>query len=129
MTEYRGRPLVDVGREVVAEVVKVDSISFYGDVDPDKGTLVDGRVVSGKALVARRSRGSTVGAYVMYSLKAKGLAPSVIIVGRADPVIVAGAVLAQIPLISDVPDELFDAVVDGHWLKIAPGGKIELLTA
>jgi len=85
--------------EGCAPAVTVDSLSFYGEVDPETGRLRDGRSVAGKALYIGRVRGSTVGAYVIYGLKYHGVAPAAIIVGgRADPIVVAGAVLAGVPL-------------------------------
>jgi len=79
-------------------MVLEEPISFYGDVDPETGRYVDGRSVAGKILVAPAARGSTVGAYILYALSKRGLAPAGIVVGVADPVLVAGAVLTSTPL-------------------------------
>ncbi len=81
------------------EAVVVEALSFYGEVDAESGTLRDGRSIAGRVLVIGRVRGSTVGAYVIYGLKYYGRAPRAIIVeGEADPIVVAGSVIAGIPL-------------------------------
>lgn len=81
------------------EAVVVEALSFYGEVDPQRGTLRDGRSIAGRVLVIGRVRGSTVGAYVIYGLRYYGKAPKAIIVeGDADPIVVAGSVIAGIPL-------------------------------
>jgi len=126
MARFRGR--VIVGGSVVGEAVVVESISFYGDVDPNTGVLVDGRSIAGKILVAHRSRGSTVGSYIMYSLARSGVAPKAIILSLAEPIIVAGAVISSIPLIDRIPGEFFSIVRDGDVLRI-DNGIVELLEA
>lgn len=76
-------------------------ISFFGEVDPSRGVLKLGDReldISGKALVMRGTRGSTVGSYIVYALRRHGKAPSCIIVKEAEPILIAGCVLADIPL-------------------------------
>jgi len=103
------------------EALVVDTLSFYGDVDPETGALVDGRSIAGRILLVRRGRGSTVGSYIIYSLKVNGRAPLAILMERSEPIIVAGAVLAGIPLVDSLPRELFDQVRDGHRLRVSNG--------
>ena len=81
------------------------SISFYGEVDPDTGVLKGVGSIAGKILVFRGSRGSTVGPYIMYALRRRGLAPAGIVVSKAEPMLVAGAVLAEIPLAEGITGE------------------------
>ncbi len=93
----KARPLVPGAGE--GRILYVDALSFYGEVDPVRGKLVDGRYVKGRVLVIGRVRGSTVGSYTIYGLRFYGNAPSaIIVVGEADPIVVAGAVMAGIPL-------------------------------
>jgi Uncharacterized conserved protein len=120
---YRGRPVV--AGDADGEVVIVDSISFYGDVNVELGSLVDGRVIAGKIVLARRSRGSTVGPYVLYALKRKGRAPKAIILSsRSDPVLVAGAVLAEVVLVDGVPEDIMDYVRDGDRVIVREDGEV-----
>ena len=123
--EFKGRPIVP-GR-ARGEAVVVDAISFYGDVDPGSGVLSDGRVISGRILVARRSRGSTVGSYVIYSLKENSAAPLAIIMGKSEPIVIAGAVIASIPLVDGVDEAFFSLVSDGDLVEVSEEGVVRLV--
>jgi len=46
--------------------------------------------------------GSTVGSYVLYSLAKKNIAPKAIVNQTADPVVVVGAIIADIPMIDQI---------------------------
>jgi len=122
---FKGRVLVE--GEAEGPAVVVDAISFYGDVDPERGVLVDGRRLRGAILVARRSRGSTVGSYIIYALREYGNAPKAIVMGKSEPIVIAGAVLADIPLVDGLPDEFFESVRDGVWLRVTREGRVEIL--
>jgi len=122
---YKGRPLVP--GEAEGEAIVADSISFYGDVDVERGVLVDGRVIAGRVIVARRSRGSTVGPYILYALKRRALAPkAIVLTTRSDPVLVAGAVLAEVILIDSVPEDILQVVRDGVLVKVERNGLIHV---
>ena len=99
LREYRVKPIVD--GDCIGEVVVIDDwISFFGEVDPRRGVyVVDGKELSGKIMVFRGGRGSTVGSYVIYALKKYGKNPICMIVAEAEPIIIVGAVLANIPLL------------------------------
>ncbi|WFO75925.1 DUF126 domain-containing protein [Desulfurococcaceae archaeon MEX13E-LK6-19] len=74
-------------------------ISFFGEVDPEKGVVTsDGVCITDKPLVIAGTRGSTVGSYVIYALKEYGRAPSCIIAGEAEPILIIGCIIANIPL-------------------------------
>ncbi len=121
--EALGRPLVP-GRARGEAVVVRGAISFYGDVDPARGLLRDGRSLAGKVLVAERSRGSTVGSYVIMGLRYSGRAPAAILMVEAEPIVVAGAVLAGVPLVDRLPAEILDRVRDGWIIEVDEQGKV-----
>jgi len=83
-------------------------ISFLGGVDPqtgriiEKGSDIQGECVKGRILCFPHGHGSTVGSYVLYSLAARGLVPLALINERADPVVVVGAVIANIPMLDQI---------------------------
>jgi predicted aconitase with swiveling domain len=108
MAPFKGKAVMDAS--LTGRGVYVESISFYGDVDPSTGRLVDGRSIAGRILVAWKSKGSTVGPYVMYSLRKRGKQPLAILLGIADPIIIAGSVIAEIPLVHRLPREFFERV-------------------
>jgi len=102
-----GRGIVE-GKCKAEALVSAKPISFLGDVDPATGIIVEkrhglyGECIKGKVLCFPHGHGSTVGSYVLYSLAKNGLAPKAIINLRADPVIVVGAVIANIPMVDQV---------------------------
>jgi predicted aconitase with swiveling domain len=88
--------------------VSAKPISFLGGVDPADGKIIEkghdlcGLCVKGKILCFPHGHGSTVGSYVIYSLAKKGTAPEALINETADPVVVVGAIIADIPMIDQV---------------------------
>lgn len=103
-----------------------DYISFFGEVDPERGVhRVRGKRVADRVLVFRGSRGSTVGSYIIYSMKKNGKSPICFIVSRVDPVLVAGAVLAEIPLlVVEDFDSLISTVDDGDLVEYCSEGGV-----
>jgi predicted aconitase with swiveling domain len=103
----KGRPIVSGHIEGLA-LVSMKPISFLGGVDPDSGIIIEkghdlqGKNIAGKVLCFPNGHGSTVGSYVLYSLAKKGIGPKAIINQSADPVIVVGAIIADISMIDQV---------------------------
>jgi hypothetical protein len=88
--------------------VSLKPISFLGGVDPADGKIIEkkhdlcGMCIKDKVLCFPHGHGSTVGSYVLYSLAKKGLAPKAIVNQTADPVVVVGAIIANVPMIDQV---------------------------
>ena len=107
-------------------LVSRHKISFLGDVDIETGKIVDphsdikGESIRGKVLFFKGGRGSTVGASVMYGLAKKKTAPLALVTVDVDPVIVAGAVFGDIPLISKIPEDALSVVSTGDIVEIVP---------
>jgi len=103
----RGRIIVE-GQCKAEALVSAKPLSFLGGVDPANGKIVErnhdlfGEYVKDKVLCFPHGHGSTVGSYVLYSLAKKKLAPKAIINQMADPVVVVGAIIAEIPMIDNV---------------------------
>ena len=108
MKILKGRVIVSDGICKGTALVSKKPISFLGGVNPHSGTIVEknhdlnGKCIKGKILCFPHGHGSTVGSYVMYALAKNGVAPKAILNERADPVVVVGAVLANIPMIDHV---------------------------
>lgn len=105
-----------------ALVTKMD-ISFLGNVDPKTGVVVDpghelyGQKISGKVLIFPGGKGSTVGSYVIYQLKKRGLAPAAMINLRSEPIVAVGAIISGIPLVDRVPAEVMQ-VKSGTCIEV-----------
>jgi len=86
-------------------------ISFFGGVDPETGKIVEkghdleGESIAGKILVFPGGKGSTVGSYTLYRLKANGVAPAAIINAQCEPIIAVGCIIAEIPCIDKIAIE------------------------
>jgi len=103
----RGRKIVE-GYCKAKALVSLKPISFLGGVDPADGKIIEkghdlcGECIKNKVLCFPHGHGSTVGSYVLYSLARKKLAPEAIINYVADPVVVVGAIIADIPMIDQI---------------------------
>ena len=103
----KGRTIVE-GHCKAKALVSARPLSFLGGVDPSNGKIIDknhdlfGRCLKGKVLCFPHGHGSTVGSYVLYSLAQNELAPKAIVNQTADPVVVVGAIIADIPMIDQV---------------------------
>jgi hypothetical protein len=103
----KGRIIVE-GRAKAEALVSCKPLSFLGGVDPADGKVTEknhdlcGECIKGKVLCFPHGHGSTVGSYVLYSLAKKGLAPKAILNETADPVVVVGAIIADIPMMDQL---------------------------
>ena len=100
------------GRASGPALVTGQAISFLGNVNPETGIVVDpahelfGESIAGKVLVFPGGKGSTVGSYVIYQLKKRGLAPAAMINLVSEPIVAVGAVISGIPLVDRVGEEV-----------------------
>jgi predicted aconitase with swiveling domain len=103
----KGRVIVE-GKCRAEALVSSMPISFLGGIDPADGKIVEknhdlcGECVKDKILCFPHGHGSTVGSYVLYSLAKKGLAPKAIVNQTADPVVVVGAIIANVPMVDQI---------------------------
>jgi len=103
----KGRVIVP-GRRVGETLVSKQPISFLGGVNPETGKVIEkgheleGKCLKDKVLCFPHGHGSTVGSYVLYSLARRKLAPKAILNEAADPVVVVGAIIAEIPMLDQV---------------------------
>lgn len=103
----KGRAIVQ-GTCKAEALVSTKPLSFLGGVNPANGEIVEkdhdlhGKCVKEKVLCFPHGHGSTVGSYVLYSLAKRNLAPKAMINQTADPVVVVGAIIAEVPMIDQV---------------------------
>jgi predicted aconitase with swiveling domain len=126
----KGRRIVE-GRCKAEALVSTKPISFLGGVDSANGKIIDkkhdlyGECIKDKVLCFPHGYGSTVGSYVLYSLAKKKLAPKAIVNQTADPVVVVGAIIADIPMIDGVD---IKQIRTGDLVEVdAYNGSIEIL--
>ncbi len=105
-------------------------ISPLGDIDPVRGVLKtrEGEQhLKGKVLVFPFMRGSTVGSYVIYALKYYRKEPAAIIVSKAEPILVAGCVLAGIPLAESIGSNVVEEAMGFRKAKLVGDKNILVL--
>jgi len=102
------------GRGLVGGIVRGpivasrQALSFLGGVDRFTGEIVDrknnlhGERIAGKILYIPTSVGSTVGAYIIYSICKNNLGPKAIVCEKADLTLVTGCAIAGIPLVEGI---------------------------
>jgi predicted aconitase with swiveling domain len=118
------------GRASGPALVSRQAISFLGNVNPGTGVVVDpaheifGQSIAGKVLVFPGGKGSTVGSYVIYQLKKRGLAPAAMINLRSEPIVAVGAIISGIPLVDRVPEWILQ-IGSGTLVEVdADGGRV-----
>lgn len=92
-------------------LVSAQPINFLAMVDAKSGSITDpkhelyGQSLKDAVLVFPNATGSSVGAYVLYSLKEEGTAPRAVVCSRADITTASGCAIAGIPVV-DLPRKL-----------------------
>ena len=118
MRTLQGRGLVS-GRAQGDLVFTNEPVAFLAGVDPDRGAISDpkhelfGKVFAGKILAFPYSVGSSVGAYVLYSLSKNHTAPAAILNKSSDIITVSGCAISGIPLV-DLPKGGFESLREGR---------------
>ena len=105
-------------------------LSFYGGFDVPSGNIVDathperGIKLAGKVMAMREARGSSSSASALVEAARSGTAPAAIILGRLDPILVIGAVVAldlyrvTIPILL-LPEESWHYLKAGATVRLA----------
>ena len=118
-----------------AEAIKTrDRIMFY-QVRPEDGVMEEkdhellGRSISQKVLLFPGGKGSSVVQQDgLYHLDRFHNMPAALIVQDPDPVLVAGAIIMEIPMVDRLPQEFYDAVKDGDQILVnADESYVEIL--
>ena len=90
------------GERERAELRLSEPLSFWGGIDPESGRIIDashpqmGESISGKVLRMPHSRGSSSSPSVLAEALRLGTGPVAIILDRPDPMVVLGALVAQL---------------------------------
>ncbi|MHA1482173.1 MAG: aconitase X swivel domain-containing protein [Candidatus Heimdallarchaeaceae archaeon] len=117
------RPIVE-GKVTGSVLFSPSPISFLGDVDSETGEIIDsespiyGKNLKNTIFVFPRGRGSTVGSYIIYGLKVNNVSPLALVAEEAETIVIAGAILADIPLVDSPDKDLFNMVETGDTITI-----------
>jgi predicted aconitase with swiveling domain len=131
-----GRPLIP--GEATGPLLKLTHpISFWGGVDPVEGRIVDPRhpqfeaSIAGTVLAIPSAVGSSSSSAIMLELIREGRAPAAILLGKADGILVLGAVVAKelgytpVPVI-EVPPAQLERLPDGVTVRVGEDGSVKI---
>lgn len=111
-----------------------EPLSFWGGVDPLRGTIIDARhpqcgaSIAGTVLALPAARGSSSSSSVLLELVAQGKAPAAILLGEADAILALGAVVAREmgwtppPVLELGPAD--QARLPAGPVRVEPGGRV-----
>ena len=115
-------------------IISTDRIMFY-QVRPEDGVMeeknhaLEGRSIAGKILLFPGGKGSSVVQQDgLYHLDRNHNMPAALIVQDPDPVLVAGAIIMELPMVDKVDPAFYEAVKDGDTVAVsADEGWVEIL--
>ncbi|MBA7560800.1 hypothetical protein ES708_02431 [subsurface metagenome] len=125
MTEIilKGHKVVK-GKAEGEALVSHEPISFVIGVNSETGIIVEknheleGVSIAGKILVFPVGKGSTGGTFAFYDTVRSQTAPKGLINLRADPVIVAGAIIGNIPYIDRLDGNPIELIKTGDHVEL-----------
>ena len=125
--------MISEGKATADAIISKDRIMFY-QVRPEDGMMeeknhhLEGRIIARKVLLFPGGKGSSVVQQDgLYHLDCHKNMPSALIVQYPDPVLVAGAIIMQIPMVDRLPQEFYDLVKDGDVITVnADEGWVEI---
>lgn len=125
---------ISEGKAQSDAIISKDRIMFY-QVRPEDGRMeeknhcLEGRIIAGKILIFPGGKGSSVVQQDgLYHLDRFHNMPAALIVQNPDPVLVAGAIIMEIPMVDRLPPEFYEAVRDGDTVAVnADEGYVEIL--
>jgi predicted aconitase with swiveling domain len=109
-------------------LVSSQPINFLAMVEARTGRITDPKhelyekSLKGAVLVFPNAIGSSVGAYVFYSLREAGAAPAAIVCAKADITTASGCAIASIPVV-DLPENIVKKPLAE---LVKPGSKIRV---
>ena len=115
-------------------LVSKDAICFYL-VEPETGIVKErnhdalGKCVAGKILIMPSGKGSSVVQQDgLYHLDRFHNMPAALIIQDPDPVLVAGAIIMELPMVDKVDPAFYETVKDGDMVEVnADEGYVEIL--
>ncbi len=114
-------------------LVAKDGFSARYDLDRVRGVFrrpehkLAGRDYVGRVLVLDQAKGGVATAWMLHEMAARRMAPAALVLNRVNPIMVQGAELAGIAVISEFGQDITEAVPDGAWVEVDPTGRPPVL--
>ena len=125
---------ISEGKAQAEAIISKDRIMFY-QVRPEDGMMeeknhhLEGQIIAQKILIFPGGKGSSVVQQDgLYHLDRFHNMPAALIIQDPDPVIVAGTIIMELPMVDRLPAEFYETVKDGDTVVInADEGYVEIL--
>lgn len=105
-------------------LISMDDIMFYL-IEPETGTMIEknhsleGKSIAGKILVFPGGKGSSVvQADGLYQLAMKNNAPKAMIIQNPDTVLVASAIIMEVPMVDQLPPAFYENLKNGDRVRV-----------
>jgi uncharacterized protein len=87
------------------------------------GHSVEGHSIKNRILVIPTAKGGVAGGWAFFDLLHKGIAPLALVFGKLNPVMVQGAVLANMPITEGWDQDILSLLKTGDRITIDPANK------
>lgn len=128
----RGRKVVGGVAEGEAFVTK-ETISGWGGIDPNTGTIIErrhekaGQSFKDKVLVFPGAKGSSGYSHFFHLARVAGAAPKAMLFNKMTAKAALGAVVTRAPAMTDFDRDPLAVIEDGDWVKVdADRGVVEV---
>lgn len=123
MIVLHGRKVVGGSAQGEALVTK-ETISGWGGIDPNTGTIIErrhelrGQSFKGKILVFPGAKGSSGWSVFFHAARLAGAAPNGMIFKKMTTKVALGAVVTHSPAVTDLDQDPLTAIETGDWVEI-----------
>lgn len=123
MIVLHGRKVVGGAAQGEALVTK-ETISGWGGIDPNTGTIIErrhelcGQSFKGKILVFPGAKGSSGWSAFFHAARLAGAAPKGMIFKKMSTKVALGAVVTHAPAVTDLDQDPLSVIETGDWVEI-----------
>lgn len=123
MIVLHGRKVVGGAAQGEALVTK-ETISGWGGIDPNTGTIIErrhelwGQSFKGKILVFPGAKGSSGWSAFFHAARLAGAAPKGMIFKKMSTKVALGAVVTHAPAVTDLDQDPLTVIETGDWVEI-----------
>jgi predicted aconitase with swiveling domain len=134
MTIFKGTSTARLGAVEGEALVTTDLVAFWGGTNWETGEIVEvghearGKNVAGKILVFPRGKGGAGDTFGYYYLFRSGKSPKAMVCNRGMGQTVAGALLANTPMVYGFEEDVVTMIQTGDTLRVdTDRGEVEII--
>lgn len=118
-----------MGQKIVGQaLVAKDGFSARYDLDRIKGVFsrpehkLAGENYNGRILILDAAKGGVATAWMLYEMAARKIVPAALVLNAVNPIMVQGAALAGMTLLSGFDADITKSIANGANVEIEPNG-------